>query len=1471
VFTGRISHLFPQCFLDQSCQSNFEAVMDADPYPHNSRPRSITAGDFNHNNLLDIVVVNSHPNNIGIFLNYGNGTFAPQMAFTTGDFSTPLSIIAGDFNNDTHLDLAAASYDTHNINIFLGYGDGTFASPLVFPTGVSRPVSMALSDFNNDQYLDIVVTHYDTNEIRILFGYGNGSFENQITYSTGYDSLPNYIVVDDFNNDLNLDIAVANYGTNNVGVFLGYGNGTFTVQTTYSAGPRSSPYSIAVDDFNKDHQLDIAVANSGTNNVGIFLGDGNGSFLSQNTYSISPGSRPYSIIIGDFNQDNQLDIAVSNYDTDNISILIGYGNGSFATPTIHSTGIDSDPFGMTVGDFGNDNTSDIAVVNSGTNNVLILIGYSMVQSEYPTTYSTGTASLPNQIASGDLNNDTLIDLVVANYGTNNVGVLLGYENGSFQEQITYSTGNDSQPRAVIIIDIDNDYKLDIVVGNSNTETLGILYGYGNGIFAPVVTYPTGNTSSLRWIIANDFNNDNYLDIAFVDYSTNSIGIYLGYGNRSFGKLTTYSTGDYSRPFCVAAGDFNNDTQLDIAVVNYGTYTIGIFLGFGNGTFASFTIYSTGQSSRPRMLTIGDLNNDKHLDIVVANSGSDSVGVFFGFGNGSFNTPMTYSTGSGSKPIWVSVADLNNDHSLDIVVANSILDNVGVLLGNSLGYFSSETTYSTGFNSQPYSIAVGDFNKDKQLDVAVANYGTNNIAILLGHRTEESANQTDINGTSNDLPMLLGDYYASFRSQIIYPIGSSSHPYSIGIGDLNNDKKVDIVVTNSGNENLGILFGNGDGTFATEIFYPTGRGSSPREIIVGDFNRDNELDVAVTNTRNDDIIVLEGNGNGTFSKQITYSTNYGSDPSALTIADFNNDQYLDLVVADQGTDTIGIFFGYDYTVFSRQEPCDSGNYSGPVSVAIGDFDNDGYWDIVSANYGTNNIAIFLGLGNGTFTSMMAYANILASHPWSVAVGDFNNDKQLDITIATWGIDSIAVLLGYGNGSFPEPTLYSAGSNTRPISIAVGDFNNDLCLDITAANYGGNSIAVFFGYGDGNFRNVTTFSTGTGSQPRSVSVFDINNDTHADILVTNEGSNNVGVFLGYGDGNFAKLMTFSTGDDSAPWYAVARDFNRDGTLDLAIANYGSSNVAVLYGYGNSSFGNLQTYATGDGFNPTHVNVGDFNNDNHLDLIVSDETSSNVGIFFGYSDGKFASISIVPMGQSSSIYQVAIGDFNNDTRLDFVTADNGNNNIGVFLAADTNPFGGQTTFDVGNGSHPSSVAVGYFNNDTLLDIAITNSGTNTLGILLGYGNRRFSNMTTFSTGRNSQPSSLAIGDFNNDLLTDIVVANIGSNDIIVFIGYGNGSFSTFRTYLMGIEAQPISIDVGDFNRDYQLDIAVANYGANSVCLLFGNGDGTYTNYTWYPLGYDSQPNWIVFKDLNNDGWEDIAVANYGTDNIKILLNLC
>ncbi|CAF4205255.1 unnamed protein product, partial [Rotaria sp. Silwood2] len=151
-------------------------------------------------------------------------------------------------------------------------------------------------------------------------GLGNLAFENTITYATGYS--PWSLAAGDFNNDTRLDIVVADNENNEVNILLGNGNGSFVNEMRYSTGPFSSPHSVAVGDFDNDNILDIVIASYGTNELGVLHGHGNGTFSSLILISVNYGSHPSSVVVGDFNNDKKLDFAVANDDTDSLSIML---------------------------------------------------------------------------------------------------------------------------------------------------------------------------------------------------------------------------------------------------------------------------------------------------------------------------------------------------------------------------------------------------------------------------------------------------------------------------------------------------------------------------------------------------------------------------------------------------------------------------------------------------------------------------------------------------------------------------------------------------------------------------------------------------------------------------------------------------------------------------------------------------------------------------------------------------------------------------------------------------------------------------------------------------------------------------------------------------------------------------------------------------------------------------------------------
>jgi hypothetical protein len=374
------------------------------------------------------------------------------------------------------------------------------------------------------------------------------------------------------------------------------------------------------------------------------------------------------------------------------------------------------------------------------------------------------------IISADLNNDKILDIAVAHTGNDNVGVLLGYGNGSFQSIQTYSTGSGSQPYALAVGDLNNDNRSDFAIANYGANNMGVILGFDIGAYTTLPTLILYLTSyqNLQYIAIGDFNNDNRPDIVFVQETPSMIGILLAYRDGTFADPITYSTGDSSSPQSVTVGDVNNDTYLDIIVANYATQNIGVFLGYGNGTFASQMTFSTN-SFLPSFVTVGDFNNDNQLDIIVIYSGNDGICIFLGFGDGTFLSLTTYSTGSGSTPSSLAVGDFNNDHYLDIVVADYGTNNIGIFLGYGNGTLANQIVYSTDPGISPCSVAVGDFNNDNQLDIVVVTYANGLVGIYLGYG----------NGT--------------LASPRFFSTGSTSQPKFVSVGYVNNDNYLDIVV------------------------------------------------------------------------------------------------------------------------------------------------------------------------------------------------------------------------------------------------------------------------------------------------------------------------------------------------------------------------------------------------------------------------------------------------------------------------------------------------------------------------------------------------------------------------------------------------------------------------------------------------------------------------------------------------------
>jgi uncharacterized delta-60 repeat protein len=346
----------------------------------------------------------------------------------------------------------------------------------------------------------------------------------------------------------------------------------------------------------------------------------------------------------------------------------------------------------------------------------------------------------------------------------------------------------------------------------------------------------------------------------------------------------------------------------------------------------------------------------------------------------FRPPVDY--GAGQKPNAVDIGDLNGDDHLDLAVANYSTDSVSVLLGNGDGTFQAAVNY--GAHVGPWSVDVGDLDGDTAADLAVANRDSGDVSVLLGN----------------------GD--GTFRDPANYQAGSS--PRSVALGDLNGDGALDLAVADAGSGDVSVLLGNGDGTFQEAVGY--GAGAMPNSVAVGDLDGDGNLDLAVANGEpgtglSAELSVLLGRGDGTFLPRVAYPWGF-----SIAIGDLNGDNKLDLV---------GSFFYHHIFQFSQ-------------------------------------MLVMLGKGDGTFSS--PYTLDIAGDPISVTIGDLVGDGAADVAAVLCATDSIALLSGNGDGSFsfgfPSRTL--TGLGRLPVSVAAGDLNGDGNLDLAVANRESSDVSV-----------------------------------------------------------------------------------------------------------------------------------------------------------------------------------------------------------------------------------------------------------------------------------------------------------------------------------------------------------------------------------------------------------------------------
>jgi hypothetical protein len=643
-----------------------------------------------------------------VLLGNGDGTFATGTPLTLPLPGPASEIVTGDLNADGNADLVLTFTGSTNLYVFFGNGKGTFGTAIASNVGTTL-TSLVAADVNGDGKTDILGIN---GHVFVFLSKGDGTFTAKGPYAL-LSATANLLTVGDFNGDGKLDIALAAAGTGVpglVGILLGNGDGTF--QPAITSTGVTTPAGLVSSDFNGDGKLDLAVSDFASGETFIFVGNGDGSFQAP----ISPLPLAGTLAVAEVNGDAKPDLIIAG--TPFLQIFLGNGDGTF---TNEDSYYESECLvcaqSLVVADFNGDQKPDLAVDNSilignGDGSFQGILGISLTESPL----YTGVA--------GDFNGDGIPDVAVESTNAspniaNNLYILLGDGTGKLSLAHTYSLPQSAS--AIVTADLNGDGKLDLVTFElGQPPTLSVLLGKGDGSFGSPLTAPLGSlTEAPIQFAISDLNGDRKADLVVLDQPSGSIMVFLGNGDGTFASPTSYFVG--STPTSFAIADFNNDGHPDVAVSIPAN--LSILLGKGDGTFQPATFAASPLSS---ILTTGDLNKDGNADLVGVSSLANPavLQVLLGKGDGTFQSlaPSTLYASSAA-----SLADINADGDLDLVQlingSGPTVPGVGlqVLLGNGDGTFSNSFLLPTPADQSapPPLVVVASFTTGHAPDVVFA--------------------------------------------------------------------------------------------------------------------------------------------------------------------------------------------------------------------------------------------------------------------------------------------------------------------------------------------------------------------------------------------------------------------------------------------------------------------------------------------------------------------------------------------------------------------------------------------------------------------------------------------------------------------------------------------------------------------------------------------------------------------------------
>jgi hypothetical protein len=669
----------------------------------------------------------------------------------------------------------------------------------------------------------------------------------------------------------------------------------------------------------------------------------------------------------------------------------------------------------------------------------------------------------------------------------------------------------------------------------------------------------------------------------------------------------------------------------------------------------------------------------------------------------------------------------------------------------------------------YRLCAAELDNDGDPDLIVTDQG-NSVAILLTHSD------------------------GSFTSPVLYNISGPSG--AVASADFDGDGYNDIAISREiggGDEYLGILLNNGDGTFAAPVDYISY--NNAYDIVTADFDGDDDIDILASTHYVAQLYL--NNGDGSFAAAVDINAATGMN-TGLAAADFDNDGDIDFAINNYEIDSTQVFLNNGTGGFISLGRFSSGHY--PYSLAAAYINNDLFYDLVIGNRVTDSCTILINNGNGTFAAPVQYK--VGSDAYCAEPADLDNDGDIDLAVASWTGQRVSVLLNDGDGVFAPAINYIDGVSP---SVVTGDFDKDGFLDLAMVN-GSNSIKVMYNNGDGSFYVNPALPVGTGAW--AIATGDYDNNGYIDMAVTNNISDDLSLFLNNGDTTFATETYTGLPVGAGPKGITMADLDDDSYDEIIVADFAADKISVKH-HSNPV---TTDYMVGDG--PNSVVAADFDGDGDLDLAAAYENEKVINIFLNDGAGALSTYSAFSSGVTP--YNMIVADLDGDGDKDIATANAGtypnyyqhvyfNGGSGSFLTGTTLPSSGTC----------SIVAAADIDGDSDNDlIYITDEGR-----LYFYKNGGLGSFTDSSSfDLDFTAGGIYTGDFDLDGDIDITINDRWNGNIVVYSNDGNGNFGNPRYYRAGEEMLGFTgVDL-DNDGDEEL-ISVTQTDATDSLKIFWN----------------------------------------------------